>query len=501
MAKKVNDGDKNLLGLDPEKVEVNSQDKKFFEEFKALIEKNISDPELDIDYICKKLYISRSTLFRKIKAITGEKTPNEYIQTYRLQRGAQLLRENFGNVTEVAEAVGFPYPNRYTYFLKIFKKRFGQKPKAYQLEKLKEYIDKPKEKKTKLSFQLDFSIDELDQEIISRIAIKKSEQQFNIDDKTGTIKKNEIINRIEKLYDSDSSLIANKNLAHFTFQELLQKMRQAIEGINVDIFRGRGHSNKRLDYFEISDDRVRHNVLSAATICMKGDLLADGDGYFALRTGIYGSTFNLGEAEAFYHQPVGVGEMCTGVLVGDDVVVTAAHFVNEQNVSGLRFLFDFVMQDPITPEEKIPAANIYKGVAIIERFHNPDADWAAIKLDRKVTGREKAVVSRRNLFFEQPLYVIGNPCGLPLKFSTGAFVDEISDSYFRTGLDVYGGSSGAPVFCAETHELVGLVSRFTPTDFRWTGEKWITLSYPKTDPEFRGARCTRASQFGDHIEK
>ena len=112
----------------PSKVSVSSQDDQFLRDFQGFIEKNLDNPELNIDTLCEKLLIGRATLFRKIQALTGQ-SPNQFIQSYRLERGAQLLRENYGNVTEVAYAVGFSSSQ---YFASCFKEKFHQSPKAYQ---------------------------------------------------------------------------------------------------------------------------------------------------------------------------------------------------------------------------------------------------------------------------------------------------------------------------------------------------------------------------------
>ena len=112
----------------PSEIPVSSMDEIFFKEFQGIIEKNLSDEDFNIDILCKKLYMGRATLFRKIKALTGE-TPNQFILSYRLERAAQLFRENFGNVSEVSAEVGFSTTQ---YFAKCFKERFHQSPKSYR---------------------------------------------------------------------------------------------------------------------------------------------------------------------------------------------------------------------------------------------------------------------------------------------------------------------------------------------------------------------------------
>jgi len=112
----------------PTEISVSSPDEKFLKEFQGIIEKNLSDSDFNVDVLSKKLIMGRSTLFRKIQALTGE-TPNQFILSYRLERAAQLLREKFGNVTEVAFEVGF---SSAAYFAKLFKEKIHQTPSEFQ---------------------------------------------------------------------------------------------------------------------------------------------------------------------------------------------------------------------------------------------------------------------------------------------------------------------------------------------------------------------------------
>ncbi|MGD2086280.1 MAG: response regulator [Candidatus Aminicenantes bacterium] len=114
--------------LHPDEIEISSVDQEFIKELQDVIEKNLSDPKFHVEQLSEKLYMNRVTLFRKIKALTGE-TPTEYIRSYRLLRAAQLLKDNFGNVSEVAIEVGF---SNLGYFTRCFKEKFQQLPSEYQ---------------------------------------------------------------------------------------------------------------------------------------------------------------------------------------------------------------------------------------------------------------------------------------------------------------------------------------------------------------------------------
>jgi signal transduction histidine kinase/AraC-like DNA-binding protein len=119
---------KRQMMLQPAEISVSSIDEEFIKELQGTIEKNLADPDFSVEELGKKLYMSRASLYRKLQALTGE-SPNHFIRNYRLKRAAQLLKENFGNVTEVAFEVGF---SSSAYFTKCFKEQFQQLPSSYQ---------------------------------------------------------------------------------------------------------------------------------------------------------------------------------------------------------------------------------------------------------------------------------------------------------------------------------------------------------------------------------
>jgi len=112
----------------PAKISESDMDREFMDELNAVIEKNLSDPDFNVEQLAKKLYMSSATLYRKIQALTGE-VPSEYIRSYRLRRAARLFKNNFGSVTEVAFEVGF---NSRTYFTRCFKEKFHQLPTVFK---------------------------------------------------------------------------------------------------------------------------------------------------------------------------------------------------------------------------------------------------------------------------------------------------------------------------------------------------------------------------------
>jgi signal transduction histidine kinase/DNA-binding response OmpR family regulator len=123
---------KRQMTLQPTEISVSSVDEVFYKELQDVIEKNLSDTEFNVEQLGKKLYMSRASLYRKIMALTGE-SPLQFIRSYRLKRAAQLLKANFGNVTEVAIEVGF---SNIAYFSQCFKEEFHQLPSTFQASEL-----------------------------------------------------------------------------------------------------------------------------------------------------------------------------------------------------------------------------------------------------------------------------------------------------------------------------------------------------------------------------
>ncbi len=116
------------LTMQPVELTIASIDRKFLHNLDEYIERNISDQDYGIDQLANDMNMSRATLNRKIRALAGQST-NQYVQSYRLKKAAQLLRSNFGNVTEVCFAVGF---SSSAYFTKCFKESFHRLPSEYQ---------------------------------------------------------------------------------------------------------------------------------------------------------------------------------------------------------------------------------------------------------------------------------------------------------------------------------------------------------------------------------
>jgi signal transduction histidine kinase/DNA-binding response OmpR family regulator len=112
----------------PAEIAISKLDMEFLSDLREVIEKNLDDEDFNVEALSRKLYMSRPTVYRKIRALTGE-TPGDFIQSYRLKRAAELLEKGSVSVLEVSLEVGF---SSASYFTKCFKKKFNRLPSEYQ---------------------------------------------------------------------------------------------------------------------------------------------------------------------------------------------------------------------------------------------------------------------------------------------------------------------------------------------------------------------------------
>jgi DNA-binding response OmpR family regulator len=115
------------LILEPQAITVLPVDERFLQKALSVVEAHLEDSAFDVETFGREIGMSRSHLHRKLTALTSQ-SPSEFIRTLRIKRAASLLRQQHGNVSEVALAVGFSSLN---YFTKCFRDQYGQNPSEY----------------------------------------------------------------------------------------------------------------------------------------------------------------------------------------------------------------------------------------------------------------------------------------------------------------------------------------------------------------------------------
>ncbi|HJD76818.1 MAG TPA: response regulator, partial [Bacteroides reticulotermitis] len=106
---------------------LNKLDREFIEKIMRLIEENLSSEKIDITYLSDQMCMSSSTLYRKMKALTGLST-NEFIRKIKMQNAEKLLLEGKYNISEISYKIGM---NSTGYFRQCFKDEFGLSPSEY----------------------------------------------------------------------------------------------------------------------------------------------------------------------------------------------------------------------------------------------------------------------------------------------------------------------------------------------------------------------------------
>ncbi len=119
--------EKEFLQIEPRQVTLNTRDELFLQAALQSIENNMENATYSVNDLCHAVGMSKATLFRKLKALTGQ-SANEFIRTIRLKRAAQLFSQDGFSVSEVAYKVGFNDPK---YFRICFKKLFHVSPSEY----------------------------------------------------------------------------------------------------------------------------------------------------------------------------------------------------------------------------------------------------------------------------------------------------------------------------------------------------------------------------------
>lgn len=117
----------NSMEIEPEKVALNPIDEELLKKAVEIVEKHMDDVEFSTDEFAREMFMSRSSLHLKMKALTGEST-NEFIRKIRFNKACKLLKEGRHTVSEISTMVGYNTPS---YFATSFKKYFGCLPSEY----------------------------------------------------------------------------------------------------------------------------------------------------------------------------------------------------------------------------------------------------------------------------------------------------------------------------------------------------------------------------------
>lgn len=113
--------------LKPSAIEIQSRDELFLQQVMHVVEANMNNALFGSEQFARQTGLSQTRLYRRLVSLTGY-SPSDFVRRIRLQRAADLLSKEAGNVSEVAYRVGF---NSMSYFAKCFKELHQYSPREY----------------------------------------------------------------------------------------------------------------------------------------------------------------------------------------------------------------------------------------------------------------------------------------------------------------------------------------------------------------------------------
>jgi AraC-like DNA-binding protein len=114
--------------IKPSEVAATSVDQTFLQRVIAAIEAHISDEHFGVEELATAVNMSSSQVNRKLGALIDQPA-SQLIRSLRLQRAADLLKQNAGTVAEIAYQTGF---SDQAHFARSFKKQFGCAPSEFR---------------------------------------------------------------------------------------------------------------------------------------------------------------------------------------------------------------------------------------------------------------------------------------------------------------------------------------------------------------------------------
>lgn len=120
----------NQFILSPQEATFNNADEQFMIKLNEMIDQNLSQPDLDVKFLTVQMAMSRTSLYNKIKELTGMGA-NDYINRRRIDKAIILLIQSDMSITEISEQVGFTYQR---YFSTLFKEMKGMTPSQFRAQ-------------------------------------------------------------------------------------------------------------------------------------------------------------------------------------------------------------------------------------------------------------------------------------------------------------------------------------------------------------------------------
>jgi len=99
------------------KIEINQLDLSFLSKLNTILEKELSNTDLDISFLAKNLSMGRSSFYRKFLSLTSL-SPIAYIRKFRINKSIELMAEGKYSLSEISDMTGF---SSQSYFCTAFR--------------------------------------------------------------------------------------------------------------------------------------------------------------------------------------------------------------------------------------------------------------------------------------------------------------------------------------------------------------------------------------------
>lgn len=261
--------------------------------------------------------------------------------------------------------------------------------------------------------------------------------------------------------------------------------------------------DSRRDVYAVDRVELAQLALGSTVAFMSAEHLVTGaDGTVTITADTLAESNNLCPGEAFASQPAAA--TCSGVLVDDQLVLTAGHCISDDaTCDDQRLVFGYAVTAPMA-EMAVDSEAIYRCKSIPVRRHEIDADgrrwdYGFIELDRPVGAtRHPVTIASEPPSIASRVTVIGYPSGLPVKVDAGAelLYARACMDYFTLDSDTFQSSSGSGVF-DELGRLVGVFAR-GGSDYEFESDRGCAVARRipgVVDP----ARAEQASYAGPAI--
>ena len=151
----------------------------------------------------------------------------------------------------------------------------------------------------------------------------------------------------------------------------------------------------------------------------------------------------------FLDQPTAAS--CTGFLIAPDILVTAGHCIETlEDAKQYVWVFDYTNEMNFNGKYlEVDQEDVFEVVEVLSAELNDEteSDYSVLRLARKSDRRPYRFRTGGLIPTGVNIFTVGSPTGIPLKLAENAVVVEnTSENWFKSDIDVFPGNSGGPVF-------------------------------------------------------